>query len=194
MGGLSSSDQGFDSWKEPVGSNSMDQVDPPGSIQELAQLAAWAANVVQAWMLQDLACSMMIVSCVTAYSATARYPKGWLRELFWMDEWMDGWVHACTNRLFVALKEVTTSFNLTPATQTVESDDQAKLGKFQDPAPLWLGNLLARIITWVSQEMYQENLAKSLASHIEGQRSVARAQAGQQCIFLALAHIGSNQE
>jgi len=33
--------------------------------------------------------------------------------------------------------------------QTVESDDQAKLGKFQDPAPLWLGNLLARIITWV---------------------------------------------
>ncbi len=33
-----------------------------------------------------------------------------------------------------------------PPPQTVLSDDQAKLGKFQDPAPRWLGNVLAWLL------------------------------------------------
>lgn len=40
--------------------------------------------------------------------------------------------------------------SITSHLQTVESDDQAKLGKFPDPAPKWLGNILAWVITLVS--------------------------------------------
>jgi 7-hydroxymethyl chlorophyll a reductase len=33
--------------------------------------------------------------------------------------------------------------------QTVISDDQAKLGTFQDPAPRWVGNIIAWILNLV---------------------------------------------
>jgi hypothetical protein len=33
--------------------------------------------------------------------------------------------------------------------QTVLSDDQAKMGKFRDPAPRWLGNILAWFLNLV---------------------------------------------
>jgi 7-hydroxymethyl chlorophyll a reductase len=35
------------------------------------------------------------------------------------------------------------------AQQTVISDDQAKLGTFQDPAPLWVGNAIAWLLNLV---------------------------------------------
>jgi 7-hydroxymethyl chlorophyll a reductase len=36
-----------------------------------------------------------------------------------------------------------------PCCQTVEADDEAKLGRFRDPAPLWLGRLLAWVLNLV---------------------------------------------
>ena len=36
-----------------------------------------------------------------------------------------------------------------PPVQTVISDDQAKLGDFQDPAPRWVGNLIAWLLNLV---------------------------------------------
>ena len=45
-----------------------------------------------------------------------------------------------------------------PTTQTVISDDQAKLGVVQGPAPRWLGHLLAYLLTWLGPKVGGEDL------------------------------------
>jgi hypothetical protein len=39
------------------------------------------------------------------------------------------------------------------AAQTVASDDEAKLGQLRDPAPRWLGNVLAWLLTLIGAKV-----------------------------------------